>query len=66
MRSHIDTLADQELGRPHLIEKDKRSHHLLLRRRQGAADLKGTEITCPRHDHMLDGVTRQGIAGLGS
>src|SRR5262245_11024732 len=56
--SHIDTLADQELGWAHLIEADKGAHHLLLRRRQRAAYLEGAEIARPRHDHMLDGVTR--------
>src|SRR5215510_4028575 len=30
MRSHIDTLADQEFCRSHLIEENEGSHHLLL------------------------------------
>ena len=30
MRPHVDALADQELGRPHLVEEDEGPDHLLL------------------------------------
>ena len=56
MRAHIDALADQELGRPHLVEEDEGPDHLLLRRRQRAAHLEAAEITRARYDDMLDGV----------
>ena len=65
MRAHVDTGADQELGRAHLIEEDERSDHLLARCGQRAAHLEAAEVAGTRHDHLLDGVAGEGIAGLG-
>ena len=56
MRPHVDAVADQELGRPHLVEEDEGPDHLLLRRGQRAAHLEAAEIAGARHDHVLDGI----------
>jgi hypothetical protein len=65
MRSHVDTRADQELGRTHLIKEDERSDHLLARRGQRAAYGEPAEVAGARHDYLLDGIARPRIAGLG-
>ena len=65
VRAHVDALADQELGRPHLVEEDEGPDHLLLRGRQGAPHLETAEIAGTRHDDVLDGVARARIAGYG-
>ena len=56
MRPHVDALAEQELRRPHLIEKDERPDHLPARRGQRPAHFEAAEIARPRHDHHLDRV----------
>src|SRR5262249_38631778 len=65
VRAHIDAAADQKLSRPHLIEEDKGSHHLLLRGGQCAAHLKAAKIACPRHDDVLDRIAGTRITGDG-
>ena len=65
MRAHVDTRADQELGRPHLIEEDERSDHLLAGRGQRAAHGEAAEVAGARHDHLLDGIAGARIAGHG-
>ena len=65
VRAHVDAIADQELRGPHLVEEDERPDHLLLRRRQRAAHLEGAKIAGARHDHMLDGIAGELIAGHG-
>src|ERR1700749_5242436 len=54
MRADIDTLADAELGRPHLVEKDKRADHLPGLGRQCAANLEASEIAGAGHNHCFD------------
>jgi hypothetical protein len=56
VRPNVDALSGQELGRPGLIEEDKRSDHLPLRRRQGAPNLEAAEIAGARDDEGLDRV----------
>ena len=56
VRAHVDAAADQELGRPHLVEEDEGPDHLLLGRGQGPAHLEAAEIAGARHDDVLDGV----------
>ena len=56
MRPHVDALAEQELRRPHLIEKDERPDHLPARRWQRPAHFEAAEIARPRHDDHLDRV----------
>ena len=65
VRAHVDAVADQELGRPHLVEEDEGPDHLLLRRGQRAAHLEAAEIAGARHDHVLDGVAGELVAGNG-
>src|SRR5436309_14682691 len=54
MRSDIDTLADAELGRPHLVEKDEGSDHLPHSGRQCTANLEASEIAGAGHNHWFD------------
>ena len=58
-------LADQELGRPHLIEEDEGGQPSASAPPAMRAHLEAAKITGPRYDDMLDGVTRQGIPRLG-
>ena len=64
MRAHVDALAEEELGRPHLVEEDERPDHLPLRRRQRAAHLEAAEIAGARHDHGLDRIAGGAVARL--
>ncbi len=42
--------------RPHVIEKDERSHQAALHRRQGTANLETTpEVASARRDHEFNG-----------
>src|SRR4051812_36583467 len=61
----VDSVAGEELCRPHLIEEYERPDHLSPCGRQGAANLETAKITSPRDDHILDGIARPGIAGYG-
>src|SRR5690606_806970 len=63
--SDVESLAEQELGRPHLVEKNERADHLLADGRQGAANLEATEIAGARNDDLLDCIARVGVAGHG-
>ncbi len=63
MGPHVDAVADEEFGRAHLVEEDEGADHLFLRRGQCAAHLEATEITGARHDHVLNRVAGELIAG---
>ncbi len=54
MGPDIEPAPHQELGRPHLVEKDKRADHLAAGRGQGAPDLEPAEIAGPGQDRRLD------------
>src|SRR5215213_8050802 len=64
MGPHVHAGSEQELGRTHLVEKDEGTYHLPLRRWEGSAHLEASEIARARHDHRLDGITREPVAGL--
>src|SRR5207237_6674831 len=66
MRTHVDALIGQKLGRAHLVEEDEGSDHLALERRQGAANLHLPKVDGPRYDQRFDcvnacAVTRNGV-----
>ena len=65
MRAHVDALAEEELGRAHLVPEDERADHLALGRGQGAADLEAAEVAGAGHDHGLDRIAGEAVAGLG-
>ena len=65
VRAHVDAVADQELGRAHLVEEDEGPDHLLLRGGQRAAHLEAAEVAGTRHDHVLDGVAGVRVARYG-
>ena len=50
MRPHIDALAGQKLGRPHLVKEYERPDHLSLGRGQRPAHLEAAQIPRARHD----------------
>jgi hypothetical protein len=52
--AHIQPLPRQELARAHLVEEDEGADHLLLARRQGAADLEAAHIMGAGNDDVLD------------
>src|ERR1700741_4550531 len=54
MRADIDTLADAELGRPHMVEENERADHLPGLGRQCAANLEASEIASAGHNHGFD------------
>ena len=58
MRPHVEALAQDELGRPHLVPEDEGTHHLPPRRGQGPAHLEPAQVAGARHDHGLDQVGR--------
>jgi len=60
MRAHIDTVASDELGWSRLIEKNERSDHLTLGRRQCPTHLETTEIAGTGYDQRFDTVFRPG------
>lgn len=61
MRSDVDALTGNELGRPHLIKKYEGTDQLPVRRRQGATNAEATEVTCTGHDQRVNNIGR--IAG---
>ena len=65
MRAHVDAHAGLEFGRAHVIDEDEGADHAPLRRRQRAPHFEGAEIGRARHDHALDGVALEGVAGFG-
>jgi hypothetical protein len=62
MRADINTLADHELGRPHLVEEDKRANHLPHPGRQGTANLEAAKIAGARHIYCFDRVGHLHVA----
>ena len=64
MRAHVDAVADEELGRAHLVEEDEGPDHLPPGRRQRAAHREAAEIAGARHDDLLDGIASAMIARL--
>lgn len=50
MRPNIDAVAGQQLGRPSLVEEDKRPNHLPLRRWQSTTNLKAAKVADPGND----------------
>ena len=64
VRPYVDPLAEQELGRPHLVEEDERPNHLPLCRRQRPAHLETAEVAGPRHDHHIDRLQRLLLVAL--
>lgn len=56
VRTDVDALAGQQFRRARLIEEDEWSHHLSLRGRQGAPDLKAAEVASAGNDEGLDRV----------
>src|SRR4051812_41609295 len=65
VRSHIHPGAEQELGRPHLVEEDEGADHLPLGGRERPPYRKAAEVAGPGHDHGLDQIGGMGIAGGG-
>src|SRR3954465_9002898 len=63
MRPHVHASAEQELGRAHLVEEDKRPDHLAPLGRERATHLEAAEVAGTRHAHRLDGVAREPVAG---
>jgi hypothetical protein len=45
VRPHIKAAPRGEIGRPHVIEEDERSHQTARRRGQDAPDGKAAEVT---------------------
>ena len=64
MGPHVHAGSEQELGRPHLVEEDEGADHLPLRRGQRPAHLEAAEVAGAGHDHGLDGVAGELVAGL--
>jgi hypothetical protein len=64
MRTDVDTLADQEFGRAHLVEEDKGADHLFAGGWQRAADFKAAKIAGAGHDDLLDEIAGLGVAGI--
>ena len=56
VRADVDALADDEVGRAHLVPEDEGADHLPPRRGQGAADLEPAEVAGAGDDDGLDGV----------
>src|SRR5260370_12879552 len=54
MWADINTLADAELGRPHLVEENKGADHLPCSGREGTANLEAAEIAGAAHNPCLD------------
>src|SRR5215469_14920161 len=54
MWSDINTLSDAELGRPHLVEENKRADHLSHPGRQCTANLEASEIAGAGHNYCFD------------
>jgi hypothetical protein len=52
--ANINTLADAELGCPHLVEEDKWADHLPRPGRQCTANLKAAKIAGAGHNHRFD------------
>ena len=65
MRPHVHAGPGAEFHRAEMVEEDERPHHARLRARQRAADFEAAEIDRARHDHMLDRVALEGVAGGG-
>jgi hypothetical protein len=49
-----NTLADAELGRPHLVEENEGADHLPRPRRQHTANLETAKIAGAGHNHCFD------------
>src|SRR5690348_18419633 len=54
MWANIDTLANAELRRAHLVEENKRADHLPSTGRQCTANLEATKIAGAGHNHCFD------------
>ncbi len=54
MRAHVDALAGQELGRPHLVEEDERADHLPRRDGSARRTSKPPRSRARGHDHGLE------------
>src|SRR5580698_9601645 len=65
VRPHVDAVAGLEHCRAEMVEEDERPDHARLPRRQRAMHLEAAEIDRARHDQLLDGVARLGIAEVG-
>ena len=66
MRPHVEAVAGLEHGRAEMIEEHERADHARLRRRQRAAHREAVaEIGGARHDHGLDRVALEFVAGGG-
>ena len=63
--THINTLIRQEFRRASLIEKDERSHHLSLGRRQGPTYLEPTKVSCAGDDQRFNVLERGRVQRLG-
>ena len=64
MRAHVEAVAGLEHGRPEMIEEHERADHARLRRRQRAPHREAVaEIGGARHDHRLERVTLEFVAG---
>ena len=66
MRPHVEAVAGREHRRPEMIEEHERPDHARLRRRQRAPHREAVaEIGGARHDHRLDRVALEFVAGGG-
>jgi hypothetical protein len=54
MWADIDTLADAELGRPHLVQENKRADQLAHPGGQCTANLEAAKIAGAGHNHCFD------------
>jgi hypothetical protein len=50
VRSDIDALTGQQIGRPSLVEEDERTNHLPLRCRQSTSNFKAAKVAGPGND----------------
>ena len=66
MRPHVEAVAGLEYGRAEMIEEHERADHARLRRRQRAPHREAVaEIGGARHDHGLERVALEFVAGGG-
>ena len=65
VRTHVNALIGQELGRAHLVEEDEGADHLALGGGQRTAHRHLAQIDRARDDQGLNGIDARGIAGHG-
>lgn len=54
VRSDVEPITQQELGRAHLIEENERTYHLSSHGGQRPSRREAADVAGPRHDQGLD------------